>query len=51
MLTRESIYSIPCAKIIIKPGSVIISSLTIILSHGNTMTACLPGIRLQLYRS
>lgn len=48
---RRYVYSIPWAKIMMRPGSAIISSLTIMLSQGNTMTACLPGTRLQLYRS
>lgn len=40
-------YSMPCAKIITRPGSTIMSSLMCALSQASTSTACLPGTRLH----
>lgn len=41
----DGVYSMPCAKIITKPGSTMTSSVIWLLSLGNTKTACLPGTR------
>lgn len=48
---RSECYSIPCAKIITRPGSTIIFSSTCVLSHWSTSTACLPGTLLHTYFS